>query len=669
MGRADRQRQAARRADPGHERGPVLWPIKQVGLVVLASAIIRVLYWLLFSRSPFFDQPVVDASFFDLWAQNLAFGHQAQPDVFFKPPLYPYLIAFLYEHWGRSLPVVYALQSLLGVGSGLLVLALGRLVFTPRIALTGAMVVALLPMLPFFELQLLAETLTTFLSLLALLLILIATRREALPSLIRLGLAGVLLGIAALGRPNLLLLPAVLAVWLYRLPVHGGGASARRAGWRAAGILLLGTVLAISPVTLRNARVGEALVPVCASFGVNLWTGHHAEADGTSPVPVGVAWDDLQLRCRQAGAGSAVASSRHLGNEALRMIVADPVRELGLLAKKIVVLCGAPEVRNNIGAAFLAREQGLFLLGRWWPGFWLMAPFACLGLVGARRWGRPGGLLWLYLLTVAVSVLPFFVNARFRAPMLPVLSLFAAAGVFGLQGELVKRRAGQPHALKRQLLLLLALFLAMNVDWFDLDRPAASARDHFNLAGIHAGTRSGRPVDAAGAERHFQRALELDDTDPDLPERYGQFLLMRALPFAQQAERHREQGRLRIASAMADSAARYLKRAQTLHSRAVALFPRSFRSHANLGTCHLWLGDRQALEASLAAAAGDSGRARVGTEAAASRYDLAGNSYRTALEINPRFGEAANNLQLGRERLLTLPASTAEVRRLQARWR
>ena len=57
-----------------------------------------------------------------------------------------------------------------------------------------------------------------------------------------------------------------------------------------------------------------------------------------------------------------------------------------------------------------------------------MLPPAILGLALFRRW-RPGSslLLWVVLIQAA-GVLPFFVNARFRLPLLPLLALFAAAG-------------------------------------------------------------------------------------------------------------------------------------------------------------------------------------------------------------------------------------------------
>ncbi len=68
------------------------------------------------------------------------------------------------QRWIRVLPHVN--------DTLLLTFAIGRLVFLPRVALAGALITALLPILPFFETQLLGETWTTPLTMGSLLLVL-----------------------------------------------------------------------------------------------------------------------------------------------------------------------------------------------------------------------------------------------------------------------------------------------------------------------------------------------------------------------------------------------------------------------------------------------------------------------------------------------------------------
>jgi hypothetical protein len=540
--------------------------------------------------------------------------------------------------------------------------------------LIGAVIAASMPILPFFELQLLAETSTTFLSLAALVFVLQATRITGSFSWWRLALAGFLFGVAALGRPNLLLVPPILAAWLWVRSGSVAPSSRTRRRWQPAAVFLLAAIIAVSPVTLRNWRVGGVLVPVCANLGVNLWAGHHAGADGTSPVPVGVQWDDLQLRCQQAGAASAVASSRFLTGEAVNTIMAHPARSAALTFKKAMVMVSAVEVRNNIGAAFLAQEENVFLLNRWWPGFWLLGPFALLGLWLARRWGGPGQILWLYLVILFLSVLPFFANARFRLPLVPILALWAAAGWDSLFLAWQKSRArgssGQrfsSHSFSFLAGMLVLFFLVVNIDWYQLNRPSQQARDHFYLGTVYAKGFGDHPPNHPAALSHFRRARELDPHDPDFPERHGQQLLTMVQPWTQRADILAESGHWQAAVAHSDSARPYLQRALPLHEQAASLYPRSFRSHANQGSCHLWLGDGNAGRAALHLSHTDSILAGQEAMVALEHFAAAGRAYQQALTIHPRYPEARTNLQLCVGRIQALPPLTPTIDAYQQR--
>jgi len=624
-------------------------------LVAGIALLVRAVYWLLYSRTPFFHTPVVDASFFDLWARALAAGQTFQADVFFKPPLYPYLLAGLYGLFGRSLPLVYGLQSLLGIGTCLLTLRIGQRVLGPRPGLAAGIVTALLPLLPFFELQLLAETVTTFLTLAAVLLLL-PDGSDRRPGGGRVAAAGLLLGIAALGRPNLLLAVVAVAGWLAWDDGRG------RRAWRPALALLVAAAVAVLPATLHNLRYDRSPVLVSANLGANLVTGNSDTADGVSAIPVGVAWDDLQLRCRRAGQGRAAAASRYLTGEAMRWIADHPGRFLQLLGKKIVVLLGGWEVRNNIRPRLLADEFGVFPLHRWWPGTWLLLPPAIVGLAWSRRWGRRGALLTTLVVAQAVSVLPFFVNARFRMPLLPLLAVWAVAGVLLLRD---RWREGGARAAAAPAAVALALLVGGNVDWFGLDAPSRSARDHFNLALI-ALRGDGRPVDTAAARWHFRRALELDPRDVDAHERYGAFLLQQAQPAVAAAEKEWRAGRWQQGLRQAEPAAATLEEALRQHRAAVRLLPRSYRSHGNAGIALLWLGEIEAARSQLALAGGDTAAARRTALAALDRLEEAGSELRAALRIDPSFREAVGNLRAVADAFAMLPPLDPRLERARA---
>lgn len=623
------------------------FPVRQAVILAGVALAFRAVYWMLASKSLFLQTPVVDASFFDIWARTLAEGRVFQEAVFFKPPLYPYLLSWLYRV-GFSLTGVLVLQMLVGTISVVLTFAIGRLAFSPRIAFGGALATALLPILPFFETQLLAETWTTALTLGALLLILRAVNGKSAAHGRVLFVAGFMLGIAALGRPNLMLLIVAIAVWMWW---RGRPGSPEPVGLGTIGLLVVGFLIAVAPATFHNLKYGEFSL-ISANLGANLVAGNSDEADGVSAIPVGVLWDDLQLQSRQAGADSPAEASRFLTGRAMKWVAAHPGRALALVGKKALLLVGAREPRNNINPAWLATEDGVFLLARWWPAAWLLLPAALLGLMYFRRWKPGGGFLAWVLLIQALGVLPFFVNARFRMPLLPLLALFAAAGVAGL---LTQWKSGQKRALAMNLVALAALFVVVNVDWFDLGAEKWLARDWFNQGLIHSRPYEARQPDPAEAEVSFRRAWELDPGEVDFPERLGALLLGKAQPLVAAAKSGVQEKNWARASAAVQAADPLLREGRELHRAAVELYPRSFRSWSNLGISENWLGDNRVSFMEIALARNDSTTARNSALAALQFYQYSVQDYQQSIEVNRDLEDSKRSINGVFRAIMALP--------------
>jgi|GEM_PF-3254852 len=637
------------------------FPRRQAAILVGVAALFRAFYWVLASKSLFLQTPVVDASFFDIWARTLADGRVFQAAVFFKPPLYAYLLSWLYR-LGFSMTGVLVLQMLVGIGSVLLTYLIGRMVFSPKTAFAGALVTALLPILPFFETQLLAESWTTALTLGAVLLALRVTAGRTPRPGRSLLVAGLFLGIAALGRPNLMGLAAGFAVWMWW---RGRGPGTSPFGTAALGLFLGGFLLAVSPATIHNLKYGEFTL-ISANLGANLVAGNSDQADGVSAIPVGVLWDDLQLRSRQAGAGRPAEASRYLTGQAVGWLAKNPGRALGLLGKKVLLLVNAREGRNNINPAWFASREGVFLLARWWPATWLVMPFAVLGLVRFRRWGPGAGLLLGTVVIQALAMLPFFVNARFRMPLLPLLALFAAAGAAVLIEQF---RARDRQALAVNLGLVVALAVVVNVDWFGLGRESWLARDWFNQGLIQARAYGDREPDLDAAEQDFRRAVELAPDEVDFQERLGALLLSRAQPLVGAGMTAVQAGDWGRAVAAADRAEPLLIEARFHHQKAAEIFPRSYRSWTNLGVDAKWLGDVQVFRMQAALAEADSTAARQAALAALRYYQYSVQGYQQGIEVNGELEDSKRSINQVFGSVMSLPPLDPAIVEFQERAR
>jgi tetratricopeptide (TPR) repeat protein len=578
---------------------------------------------------------------------------QAQP--FFKPPLYAYLLSFLYR-LGFGLGGVLALQMIVGSLTCALTLAVGRTLLTTRQAFAAALATALLPILPFFETQLLAETWTLALTLAAILPVLLVVSGRSRPGRRNFAVAGFLLGLAALGRPNLLLQLVVLVGCLWWWGRAGG-----RLRLAALMPLVLGFAVAIAPATLHNLKYGEFTL-VSANLGVNLYTGQSDFADGVSAIPVGIVWDDIQLRTQQAVGRGPAAGSRFLTAETLRWMRTHPGRTLALWGHKLVMMFNAVEGRNNINPLWLARRDGVFVLARWWPATWLLLPFAVVGLIWAGRGQAPFWLLRWLVLSQAVAILPFFVNARFRAPLLPFLALFGVAG-FVLLGQAVRQRRWLP------LLVLVVTAIGVNVDWYGYGQEHWLARDQFNQGLIQARAYGTRKPDPTQAEAHFRRALELGPNDADANETYGALLLGQAQAQMKQAERAAAAGRAIEAEAARANATQLLGRSESLHRAATRIFPRSYRSWGNLGTCQMWQAELEAVRAGAELEAGRAAEAVPLVLAALNHYQEASASLQNGLRVNRNQIEVQGQMNQIFAAVLALPSLDPSIERVQEQLR
>jgi Tfp pilus assembly protein PilF len=477
------------------------------GWVAAAAIVLRLLYFAEHGGSAFFERPMLDEKFHDTVARALVADHElASINPSFRTLLYPAYLALCYraatpeggvidQGWGYSLAVLG--QHLMGVLNALLVAALALRLYG-RVA-AGAVAAALFllagPPL-YFEGELLAETLFGLL-LLALLWLLARCRVDGHWQLWL--AAGALLALAAQARPNALalLLAFPLAAWWQ------AGAADRGMRLRRAGAALAGCAVGLGLLgALQAPWVGE-LSWLPSAGGVNLYLGNKRSADGMIPrqdehASAGDVYrDSVQIFAeevfrREHGRDPRSAgevSSYWLGRT-LDEVAADPAAWVGLMGRKLLLLVWDAEIPNNKSYAFALLEESRLL--PWLPVRFggLLALAAAGAVLGWRRADRHL-LLWLLASAIlfALGVALFFVNARYRLPLWPLLAVLAG-GLASSRLELAAR--GRLAALAAALGLALALpnwtgarlpslgrdYFFRSIAWLDrgdLDRAAADA--------------------------------------------------------------------------------------------------------------------------------------------------------------------------------------------------
>jgi 4-amino-4-deoxy-L-arabinose transferase-like glycosyltransferase len=429
-------------------------------LVWGVALVLRTWHWSeVRANDPFFDLPAVDGAYYHAWAIGIAGGSWLGEGVFHNGPLYPYLLGALYSLTGPSLVAAKLLNVALGLLLCHAVFATARRLFDTRVACVAGLLVATYQLSIFYVGTLLLVNLALPLAALSLWS---AVALEARPGPRQALLAGVIAGLGILARPNMLLFGVGLSAWL--LWVLRRDPLARRTA--VVGMLIVGMALAVLPVTLRNGLVAGDWVLVTSSGGMNLFMGNNPDANGSYRVP-GIFSRSTTDDTLEQNRAFADYAERYTGKElrpsqvsgfwraqALRYIRSYPLDWIALEFHKLALASNAFEAWN-VRSVTVSRqfssvlELPLLRLG-------LLLPFAVLGSVLAwRDWKR---LVPVYLLTgtVLVSLLAFFVTARYRLPVLPALAILAGAGVVKL-GEALRAREFR--------LLGLACVLSLGVAW------------------------------------------------------------------------------------------------------------------------------------------------------------------------------------------------------------
>lgn len=479
-------------------------------IIFLLAFAVRAIGYLELRSSALMTTLLGDAAGYDRWAQRIAAGDWWGSEVFYQAPLYPYFLAVLYAPFGHHVWLVRLVQMLFGAISCGLIFDAGRRLFGPRVGWTAGLLLALYPPAVFFDLLLQKSSLDL---LFTCLLVWLVARMVDHPRWTWAALAGACLGGFALTRENALALVPVFLVWT---ALTGGPRIAQRVGTTAA--LVLAFAVVVLPVGLRNQQIGGRFLLTTSQMGPNFYIGNNANADGFyQPLRKWRAemqfeqHDARQLAEEALGRTLSPAEiSRYWMTGAWGFIREQPAAWLKLMGRKLLLVWSAHETTDTESIEAYRRHAWTLRALGWFLHFGILAPLAAFG--AAATWARRRTVWPLYAIafTITLSVALFFVFARYRYPLVPVVALFAAAGVVELTARI---RAVQWTSLAVPALLI--AISAVPVNWPAFAQPNAVAITYTNVAG--ALLDAGRVDEAI---QWFQSALH---EKPDLPETHWGF--------------------------------------------------------------------------------------------------------------------------------------------------
>jgi len=499
--------------DPG--RSPVREWIVVGGLVVLAATV-RLLFLSRWAELPLFQLPVGDERIFHRTALSLI-GQGEPLGPFFFQPLYSFFLAAIYRLGGVDIALVRHLQLFIGVGNCLLCYALGNAMGGRALGIASGVVMALYGPMIAFEGMLLAPALTVPLTLASLWFLLRAKQRQ---EVFWVAPAGGCLGLALMGRPELILILPAGAVWLLCQPWRPG----QRVQLVAMGLGAL--LLGISPSWIVNVRLGQPAIPISSQGGMVFFLGNNPEADGTFHVPRSLRWSGHDVFAYQRDAEKIAEAaighrpspgevSRYWFGQGLAFWRQDPQAALKLAWHKALLSISGEEIPVHLPYAFLRAEIPLLGLCL---SFSALFPLALVGLLRGRK-----RVIFAEALSVAAacylgSLIAFYVVDRFRLSLLPMLVPLAGVGLVELGREIAAvGRAGGDRSRSLRDLALSLLVLVVGFVSTRLVLSPDPIQKHYLCFGYN---RMGAVALSLGrleeAERYIRKSLEASAPVPDV---------------------------------------------------------------------------------------------------------------------------------------------------------
>jgi tetratricopeptide (TPR) repeat protein len=571
--------------------------------------------------TPFFSVLIGDARGYDEWARRLAGGDWIGTEVFYQAPLYPYFMGVAYALTGPDAFAVRVIQAVVGSLAAVALACAGWRLFSRRIGIISGVILALYPTAIFFDGLIQKSSLDLFFTcaVLGLVAAIVSGTGRSHASWF---LLGITVAALSLTRENALLLAALLIAW-----------AASRRSLSSVSLLIAGMVLVFLPVIARNASVGGGFYLTTSQFGSNFFIGNNPGSDGTyMALRAGRGAPEFERQDATELAQDATGRTLTPGevsdywfDRSLSYIREQPAVWVKLMTRKAALLINTSEMLDTEGQESHGEYSTVLALTSPVGRFGVLVPLALFGMFAVWPRRRELWILYAMLATYAVSVVVFFVMARYRHPLLPFLILFATAGA----SEAHRFLRTAPRA-RVMIAVAVALLAAVVSNRRMLSDDLMRAISEHNLAA--ALQESGRIDDAIA---HYNRALTIQPDYAPAFNNLGTALMAKGdMPAAVAAFRESfrlqprsPQARELLAEAHYDFGSALLERgalpeAEASLREAVRLNPEKAEAHNNLGIALAQMG----------------------------RLQEAIDHWRRALAINPGFADAQQNLASATEK-------------------
>ncbi len=405
----------------------------------------------LFIQSPLCNYLIGDETTHYLWANAILHGQGNDYIPFFRTPAYGYFLSSLYSlHEGLVSSIKTTQFMALSFLSALLIYHLSLQFFNKSTAKLAVILFLFNPLILFYQQQLLIEPLFITLSLITLILLKYYLDKKTISYAL---LTGFFFALTTLSRPNMLaFLPVIL--WLF--------IRCSKNYFHLAG-LLSALLLTLLPTTWLNYQYGHHFCLLSTQGGINFYAGNSLESDGIVPLAPALPpaskpapplkesiwkndniWETSLIipnSLDREKTYDEITVSDWWYQKTISEIKNNPIPFIRKMIKKSLFLIASYEAPNNTDPIECMKEFYPLLFSMHSViNFFTLWIFFIPGLYWAWKKLPETKCLMGFILSLGLFTVFFFVNSRFRIPLIPVMTLFSAYGITELIHALKVRK-------------------------------------------------------------------------------------------------------------------------------------------------------------------------------------------------------------------------------------
>lgn len=272
-------------------------------------------------------------------------------------------------------------------------------------------------------------------------------------------------------------------------------------------------MITILPITYQNYKQSGDFIFIAWQGGYNFYLGNNKNASGWSAVTSGIdmSWKggyDQSIAQAEQVMGHQLSKSEisnYWYDKTFTEIKENPSNYFSLFVKKIALLANGYEIPNNHDI-YITKDFGIILKPLLFYNnflkfpYGILLPFALIGFIFSFQQWRKYLLCYIFVFSYSLSLLLFFVCARFRQPLIPLLIIFAVFGISKLYQVFFEHRI--KHILFYTIFVIGFLGLS-NYNILKIKAHVVKAENHLMFGNAYL-----RKNNLNGAISEFRKSIE-----------------------------------------------------------------------------------------------------------------------------------------------------------------